>query len=244
MSWGAMMGLGQGLQQVGGMLMDMNKEKMRNQLEMERDKRKEALDIAKEQRQLEQFGGSYEFDRDNGLKYRINKAGNRMADPTPISADELAAYKREQEIADLDAKIKRNTAKKGGLELVLTQDKIDNAAVDRDLSRRLEEARIQSEQARAGSYSRANRGSGSGEDSKPTQAQAAKLLTTEYKSLVDSYVGTADKPGPLSRNEVEEIAMEAARAAALQRKDPTVIFRDELARRAAFKKDPNSLNFR
>lgn len=39
MGWGAMMGLGQGLQQVGGMLSDMNKEKMREQLALQREER-------------------------------------------------------------------------------------------------------------------------------------------------------------------------------------------------------------
>lgn len=227
MGWGAMMGLGQSLQQVGGMLMDMNKEKMRNQLEMERDKRKEALDLAKEQRQMEQFGGAYEFDRDNGLKYRINKAGNRMADPTPISAEEIAAYEREQETARLDAQIKANTAAKGGLELVLKQDEVTHLATDRDQARRIEEARLAEIKARTASHLTRASGGGSGSDSTSTVSneQLANQLLTEYKDLTAEYAKSTDNPNGLTREELLHMAAASVKQAQHSRQNAREIFR-------------------
>jgi hypothetical protein len=48
--WGAMMGLGQSLQQVGGMLLDNHKSKMKEKLELEREQRAEANTVARENR--------------------------------------------------------------------------------------------------------------------------------------------------------------------------------------------------
>lgn len=246
MSWGAMMGLGQGLQQVGGMISDNYKEKMRNQLELEREERQEERAKARELWKRSQFSGQYEIDDATGRKYKLDMDHNRIDEGVPLTEREI----REREQADSLAKLtllgKQQDVEKGGLDLTIKRADAENAGNMSALERQLAELKLTTERERAASLSRGNRGNtgNSASDTAPTQAQAAKLLTSEYKTLIDSYVGTAKEPGNLTRAEVEEIAMEVVRAAAIQRKDPSVMFRDELAKRAARNKDPKSINFR
>lgn len=112
MGWGAMMGLGQSLQQVGGMVVDYNKDKMRAQLEREREERAEARALAREQRQdlkynrtdLEQDGEGvwWEVDRSNNnnvLDRRLAPKHKIDQINTESRANELKLTKAEQDVA-------------------------------------------------------------------------------------------------------------------------------------------------
>lgn len=252
--WGAMMGLGQGLQSFGGMLLDHNKTKMREKLEIEREERQVQRELDKEQRALDRElikpteWRPTQDDSGNTYLQAFNSHGKPIqGERRDMSKYEAEEFARKQRMGELEVEGKEQTVANQGLEGQLKGFEVRDYDADRALKRRREEASIESSLASAqASRSRAmNAGSrGSSDDEASTQAQAAKLLTKEYKDLISSYLGTAEKPGPLTTAEVEEIAMEAVRAAALQRKDATVMFRDELARRAARNKDPEGINFR
>lgn len=79
MGWGIGMGVGNALTEVGGMMLDNYKTKMKDKLELEREQRAEARDLAKEERQQLMFSESRNELRD-GAWYEVdyNKAGREM----------------------------------------------------------------------------------------------------------------------------------------------------------------------
>ena len=234
MSWGALSGLGQGLGQVSNILLEQNKEKVRQQLEKEREARADEREKAKWDRQQGAYKETQQRQLADGNWYnvRINQAGEVM-DQTPVSAQELQDItrrnrKEELGIESLEVGIEGNRAliEGRGLENQLKGFKVRD--YDSDRAREIEYDR-----ARIAATNRSNRPEnrrGDAEGSATSVSQAASALTTNYKDLVASYT-SGDKP-KLSREEVESIAEEAVRAAVLQRKDAGTIFRDELARRA------------
>lgn len=212
MSWGAMMGLGQGLQQVGGMLMDMNKEKMRERLEIEREQRAEQRELAKEKRQLEQFSGSYEIDRDSGLKYRVNKAGHRMADPVRLTAYEIRQHELADKLAELEVKGKEQSVTNQGLEGQIKGFQVRDYDSDRAARLRKEEASIEASLAQAqAARSRAMNAGGSRgqEDSRePHPLEYADTLVKEYKAAFERY-GIEDGR---EQQRIAELAVQGAAA--------------------------------
>lgn len=103
--WGALGGLGQGLTNASGMILDHNKEKMRNKLELEREGRQEQRQKDKEAREQAQFSGQYRTDFANGVRYKLNKAGETMGEPEPIPSHELNQFNRTERIAGVEEKI-------------------------------------------------------------------------------------------------------------------------------------------
>ena len=101
--WGVMMGLGQSLQQVGGMVADYNKDKMRAQLELEREERQEARDKAKEDRQLLKWNGQKpELVQEDNQWYQVRyRNDGEVFDKTEAPANIIQAATRDAEISDL-----------------------------------------------------------------------------------------------------------------------------------------------
>jgi hypothetical protein len=125
--WGLMMGLGQGLQGLGQTLMDNNKEKLRQQLEDEREARRAKLDYAKEQRQVAResrrvASEGVTFD-ESGNPYRITRnSDDQVLNREPLSAYEAERMRRTAELQDA----------KGALELRLAESRA--ALTDKELS--------------------------------------------------------------------------------------------------------------
>lgn len=234
MSWGALSGLGQGLSQVSGMISDYNKDKVKQQLELEREKRADEREKAKWDRQQGAYKETQQRQLADGNWYnvRINQAGE-VIDQAPVSSQELKDITRRDRKEDLTVESlevgiegNRSLIEGRGLENQLKGFQVRD--YDSDRAREIEYDR-----ARIAATNRSNRPEnrrGGAEGSATNVSQAASALTTNYKDLVASYT-SGDKP-KLSREEVESIAEEAVRAAVLQRKDAGTIFRDELARRA------------
>lgn len=206
MSWGAMMGLGQGLQQVGGMISDNHKEKMRNQLEIEREARQEERAKARELWKRSQFNGKYEIDEATGLKYKLDMDDNRIDEGVPLTEREV----REREQADSLAKLtllgKQQDVEKGGLDLTLKRADAENAGTMSALERQLAELKLTTERERAASLSRGNRGRESTSGS-PTKADVESAVADRYKTLIDEAKTEYD---------VSEVAIQAALSRAVE----------------------------
>lgn len=80
MAWGALIGLGSGLQQVGGLLMDNNKQKLAQQLEIDREKRAEARADKIYQRDQSSFDHSTLEQTPEGVWMQVDyaKSGRKM----------------------------------------------------------------------------------------------------------------------------------------------------------------------
>lgn len=121
--WGAMMGLGQSLQQVGGMLMDNHKSKMKEKLELEREQRAEANTVARENRAQTRLETTpdprntrYEENAEGVLMEQVRSGTGALLEEKLAPPNVVAERKREAEKAKLDEEskmldidIKRNT---------------------------------------------------------------------------------------------------------------------------------------
>lgn len=106
MGWGAMMGLGQSLQQVGGMVLDYNKDKMQAKLEQEREARAEQRQKDKEQREQAQYGQT-KFEKDgDGLWWQVDYTkGNQPMDRKLASKDKIDEFNRTERLGKIEEEI-------------------------------------------------------------------------------------------------------------------------------------------
>lgn len=234
MSWGALSGLGQGLGQVSNILLEQNKEKVRQQLEKEREARADEREKARWERQQGAYKETQQRQLADGNWYnvRINQAGEVM-DQTPVSAQELQDItrrnrKEDLSIESLEVGIEGNRAliEGRGLENQLKGFQVRD--YDSDRAREIEYDR-----ARIAATNRSNRPENrrGGADSSPSGiSEAAGVLTKSYESLIKSYID-GDKPR-LTREQVEQIAEDSVRTAVAQGKDAAIIFRNELSKAA------------
>lgn len=107
MGWGAMMGLGQGLQQVGGMMMDDYKTKLANKLETDREQHKEdfqkaLLDRADAQKSLEVQTWTHVQDPSTKAWTTIglNSQGKQVAE-RPTDPMEVTKFEADQQLAGM-----------------------------------------------------------------------------------------------------------------------------------------------
>lgn len=235
MSWGAMMGLGQGLQQAGQMISDNHKEKMRNQLEMEREERQEERAKARELWKRSQFSGQYEIDDATGRKYKLDMDNNRIDEGVPLTEREI----REREQADSLAKLtllgKQQDVEKGGLDLTIKRADAENAGTMSALERQLAELKLTTERERAASLSRGNRGSGSadGGSGSKTNEELALSLIGEYEGLVEQYAKSDTNRNGLTQSEIMQVALASIKTAQDRGMNARTVFRDALNIHAA-----------
>lgn len=109
MGWGAMMGLGQSLQQVGGMLMDNHKSKMKEKLELEREERADARTIASENRAQTRLETTpdpsatrYVKNTQGVLMEQVRSRTGAVLEEKLAPPDVVAERKREEKKAELD----------------------------------------------------------------------------------------------------------------------------------------------
>lgn len=148
--WGLMMGLGQSLQTVGGMVSDFNKDKMRQKLEIEREDRAEARDTAKWEREQDSYGGKDRIvDGPNGtlLRVRLNKAGDPMGEGEPISEREAKLIRNQDTIAELGVTAAQQGITKGEQDIEVGKVKVEFARPEAEAG--LDRTRAQTDSARA-----------------------------------------------------------------------------------------------
>lgn len=183
-SWGAMIGLGQGLQNFGGILLDYNKSKMREQLEIEREQRQVQRELDKEQRALERELTTpaewrpVQDESGNTYLQAFNSHGKAIqGESRPMSKYEADAFARQQRMGELELAGKEQTVANLGLEGELKGFQVRDYAGDRDLRRRQAEASI--EASLASSRSRA-----AGAGVTATQADTEALVASRYSTLI------------------------------------------------------------
>lgn len=232
MSWGAMMGLGQGLQGVGSMIMDYNKDKLRERLEIEREERKAAREEVKEERRLDQWSGKTENRLgEDGVwrEIRISNRGVPMNQARELTEQEIAAIERSARKDDLSLQSLEEGLRGTQLSNQKTELELSTWAEDREMA--IEEHNARISQMRARALRASSSGSGVSEEVEVGASEIASTLTSEFKDLISSYTG-GDRP-KLTREEVENIAYSVAIVSVRQGRDAAQMFRQELAKAAA-----------
>ena len=234
MGWGALMGLGNGLQQVGGMLEDMNKREFAEKLAREREDRAEQREKDREARRelLErQKVSTTTADPSRGVNVLRNSFGDVIREE-PMTANELAQIDRD------------SRKEEASLRSVLAKAQSDefaagNLAEDREMERQLHRARLGQISASTAASNRSNR-ERSLADSVANVGTGEKVnqLMAANKTLVDDLTkGTENSPADFTVGEITELADAARRAAIDQGKDVNqtfqILMRREQARRRA-----------
>lgn len=224
--WGALMGLGEGLQQAGKAWQDRDKQKLADQLEREREERAEARAIAKEERTAQRLASTVAEQRpeqdENGVWYMrgYNASGEPIGQPRIATEGELQAARTAREkdrltLEDLATKAEINRFKAGRLETEAAQE-------DQLFGQKLRagEADIGATNAQADYY----RSGGSRrrplaeEDTGPVPTvDVAKALVEEYADLNEEF--------GLTPSEAMELASRVLRTAREQGKDPADTYR-------------------
>lgn len=191
MGWGALSGLGQGLQQVGGMISDYNKDKLQQKLELEREGRAESRQIAREQREQATYGKS-DFEQDgDGVWWQVDyNKGNRemerrLAPKSKI--DELTRAASKSALEDEVLGYKRDTYKaEAGIAGELAGLKVEEARADIGATHaraRASEASADNSRASA-EYTRSGRGKAlDGSDSAPERSQVVTDIIKDLGSF-------------------------------------------------------------
>lgn len=236
MGWGALMGLGNGLQQVGGMLEDKSKREMAEKLQQDREARAADRELAKEERAVARQKKAVAVERLNentGMIDYLNSdrelIRSEQATPQQLETAKLA---REKDAAQVERLIAQAS---------LDKARAEGEPLKQSLAARLTEAKIGTETARQGSLGRSNRdsgGSGGGSTEAQTGAVVTKLVR-DYNSLVNSYTrAPKDGEAALTQAQVYDIAQQAIEEAAINEEDHGEVFRKMLSEAAANKASP------
>lgn len=185
--WGALGGLGQGLTNASGMILDHNKEKMRNKLELEREQRQDQRQKDKEAREQAQFSGQYRTDFANGVRYKLNKAGETMGEPEPIPSHELNQFNRTERTAGLQEQILGHDLTVKGAQAGVANDLAGLSVAEKKAAIRARDAQTESSLASAdnsrasAAYTRA--GKGKGLEDALTAPERSEVVTSMLKDL-------------------------------------------------------------
>lgn len=241
MGWGFLMGLGQGLTQLGGMMDEKQKMKLADKLEQDKEARaNKRADLVYNREQMsfdhEMWAPDPASVGDPGGEvmriYKVNKAGDKYGEGRLPSQDELQEHNRAQQTANISLQNAILGNKKTQLEIDnMPQEQADKHALSG---------------AQADYYSGRNDTSlantlvrGMGGSSKRgalgaepiSKAEAAQTLVSSYPALIKSYT-TGDSP-IMSQAQVQNVAEHAVATAAARNLDAAQLFTDMLARIAA-----------
>lgn len=250
MGWGAMMGLGQALQQVGQIGVDNHKAKMKEQLEIEKENRAAAREEAKEKAAEAKkliTPETWQVNRleDGSLvKQGLNYRGEPIKDALqPMSNVEIEEFNRKQELDDLNTKHK-------SLEVTLSGKKVEHYDEDRARDIEYDNARTEAQRAQAAAARAraANPGGSRGSDDDSSDLPAESDIVTTLMKDLGSYGEKVD------RFAVEEAATQAlAHARKIARQsgemiDPLsyarTILRNRYGTTRKVSAPPNGLNWR
>lgn len=217
MSWGALGGLGQGLQAVGREWGERQKQALAEKLASEREVAREERAEARERRKVAkenmiERGGKW-------YNQRINSYGDVISEEA-ATPDQVRARARDEQLADL-------TLESKGLEAALRGKQVNTFDEDRQwkredqlFDREQEERRTRaSETSARASLERAlssGRGNDRNSDKPPVEkSQVARQLVTDYEDLIGSYI----ESGELSMQDVHAVAQSVVREATARGKD-------------------------
>ena len=238
-SWGALSGLGAGLQQFGNEWSDRAKAKLAEDLQRQREERAEERQRAAEDRreaarlrQVDPRASSVEVDPVTGQMYRqLRNSEWSNLDRVDVSQSEQESIRRQQERDEAELRAKSLDAQLKELDLGRRPQKW----AQEDAMHR---ARLGSESAlQAQRYASAARSNRSGLEGVVTggnrdSATDAQTLIGAYPDLVKEYTTTpSDGQAKLSRDQVEELAHSVVRRSAERQETPAQVaarFREAL----------------
>lgn len=230
-----MSGLGDALGQVGGMLMDMGKQKRLEKLQKEKEERARQDELAKEERQrlreLNKVDGKPTIiERDGKKLYQYKNSEGRTINEEEVDPFTLQRLQRQDQKEELSIEgvILRNEGLRH--QGAIAERKL--ADYDED-----EAADDAYQQARIGSMNRANRGDGGGGiesnlTPEPSRGALTNLLVKEFSDLSEQYT-TRPKDGTepkITKDEFRIIADEVIASAAKEGGDPRTQFPKALRR--------------
>ena len=229
MAWGALIGLGEGLKQTGSMIHDLNKQKLAEKLEKEREDRAEARKIRAEKRDQASYGETRTFQNDKGVwvQQKFNKAGEPMGEPTIAPSNVADDLTTQQETAKANLE---NAVLQGN---VLRSD-LEYLPEKRDLERREAESQIAYRQGSLANEAR--------RESRLARGALEKEVAPSFYDAVDQLIkDSADlraqytKPdndgfAPLTPAQYREVVEESVRAAAQRGLDARAVLRGALER--------------
>ena len=225
MDWGLLQGLGEGLTYIG-------KLKLAEQLEIEREKRADERDRAREERKA-QTPASYkpEIDNQGNVWMRAyNSAGEPLDKRRPASQIEIEDFQRQREAArlTLEKLVADTTTAK------FNADRLPTEAAQEDEEHNARMRRLEASIAAA--RARATQRAGRDTDEGLTERDYIDYVLTNAKDIVNQYIGTAANPGVLTASEVDDIAASAARLGVSEGRDPINIFKKMLAEAAMMRR--------
>lgn len=235
-AYGALMGLGNALQEVG---MTKFKSTLANKLEQERNDAEEQRLIAREERQERRLRArpdpnqtSY-IERDGALFKQQRNAYGDILDEKLASTDEIEKrnYTKQKQKNDLDLAAANLEGR--GLANKLAASKANNADALSSLELRVKESQIRKNDLQGqAAMVRANKtGSGKAADeNSASMSEYANLLKKESKDVIQQY--TADDE-TLTATEVNSLARKAVEEAARFGLDPQQHFERLLRERAS-----------
>ena len=226
MGWGALMGLGEGLQQAGKMWQERDKQKLAEQLEREREERAEARAIAKEERTAQREATTVAEQRpeqdENGVWYMrgYNSAGDPIGQPRIATEGEIqsARMARDKDKASLD---------KLTSDAELAKFKATRAPLEAGQSDQLFEQKLRAGEADIGATNaQADYYRSGGSRRRPLAEEDTGPVPTidVAKALVEEYADLNEEFG-LTPSEAMELASRVLRTAREQGKDPADTYR-------------------
>lgn len=227
-NWGLLMGLGEGLQQAGGMLAANGKQKLASKLDQEKEVRANArADKLREMDQLSFDHTGLKKDGD-GVLWEVDYAKNNSTLDTRLaSPDKIEAF-------NLDRDKAKKSLEADMLKIDLSRKELADYDADKALSRELTQARIgQAKDTGLAAITRATN-AGSGKSTAPaSMSEAADALVDNYPDLVRQVTTAPSGDTPLlTAAEVQRVAAESVKIAAQRGQDAAAIFRDALRIRA------------
>lgn len=225
-SWGALSGLGAGLQQFGNEWSDRAKAKLAEDLQRQREERREALDAAKEERrrqdalkQIDRYQTTTDIDPATGQMTRqFRNSNGDLLRTEAVSQLEQDSIRRQAEAEE--AKLRTQ-----GLEATLTQLQVDRTPQKWAQEDAMHNQRLRSESAlqaqRYASAAASNR-RGLEETTAPrNSASDARVLMDTYSDLVNEYTKAPKDGSPaLTRAQAEDVAQATIQRAVLNELNP------------------------
>ena len=225
MGWGAMIGLGSGLQQVGGMLMENNKQKLADKLEKDKEARAEARADKVYARDQASFDHTAVEQNPEGVWMQVDyaKSGDKL-DSRLAPANVITEMNTKQQ-AD---KVSLENAILNGKK---TQAELDYLPEKQDLDRRDTESQIAYRKTQGlADITRANN-SGSGKDSTtPGFYDAVDQLVKDSSDLQQQYTKAPEGgEATMTASEYRSVVEASVKAAAQRHLDARAVLRNALA---------------
>lgn len=227
-NWGLMMGIGQGLQQVGGMLEADSKTRLAAKLSQE----KELRDAAREQQRFDREQLSFDktgLKKDgDGVLWEVDYAKNgKELDKRLASPDKLESFNMDREAAS-------NKLKADALTIDMNTRKLEDYDEDRGLERAVKQSTIErNRDTGLAAITRATNSSAGKSTAPASLSEAADTLVDSYPDLVKEVTTAPSGETPLlSAADVQRVAAESVKIAAQRGQDAAAIFRDALRIRA------------